>query len=336
MIEIHEVREVHLELSTNCNASCPLCPRNYFGYPYNAGYPDAELSLENIQTIFSPEFVSQLHCIRINGNLGDFMLAHDGISIVNYFRQHNPTAIIDISTNGSARNAKFWADLAQARPRVFFALDGLADTHHLYRKDTQFDTVIKNAQTFINAGGHAVWKMVRFDHNQHQIDHCREMSQQLGFKEFELEDHGRDDGPVFDRNGTLEYTIGSRHPKPKESVMFYLSRQQYYGSKKMYFSEQSPRSHMNCKTKGPDKTIYVAANGEVYPCCWTGFYPRTYDHTLRHGNDRIKELLGEFDNNALNRPLAECLAWFKQIERSWTAKTLNEGLPHICNRECGV
>jgi hypothetical protein len=88
MIEIHEVREVHLELSTNCNASCPLCPRNYFGYPYNAGYPDAELSLENIQTIFSPEFVSQLHCIRINGNLGDFMLAHDGISIVNYFRQN--------------------------------------------------------------------------------------------------------------------------------------------------------------------------------------------------------------------------------------------------------
>ena len=104
MINIHEVREVHLELTTNCNASCPLCPRNFFGYPYNAGYPDSELSLENIQTIFQPKFIAQLSVIRLNGNLGDFMLARDNLQIVEYFRTHNPTARIDISTNGSAWN----------------------------------------------------------------------------------------------------------------------------------------------------------------------------------------------------------------------------------------
>lgn len=335
MININEVREVHLELSSNCNARCPLCPRNYFGYPYNAGYPVTELSLADIKQIFSPKFVSQLHEIRLNGNLGDFMLAKDALEIVQYFRHHNPTAIIDISTNGSARSADFWAELASVRPVVRFALDGLEDVHHLYRQDTQFDRILDNAQAYISAGGYAVWKMIVFDHNQHQIAQARELSQQLGFAQFELVDQGRNDGPVFDRSGNLTHEIGHRSVKPQETVMFYMERQQFYGEKKMYFKETAPSQNIQCVTKGPRKTIYIAANGEVYPCCWTGFYPRTYDGRLHYGNDQIKQLLGDFDNNALHRPLEECLAWFVKIEKAWRQPTYYQGLPFICSRTCG-
>lgn len=335
MINIHEVREVHLELSTNCNARCPLCPRNYFGYPHNAGYPITELSIADIKKIFSPEFISQLHEIRFNGNLGDFMLAKDAMEITAYFRQHNPTALIDISTNGSARTLEFWKELAQHGPMVRFALDGLDDVHALYRQDTNFEKILRNAQEFMQAGGQAVWKMILFDHNKHQVDQAREMSKQLGFAQFELVNHGRDDGPVFDRDGNLTHTIGTRYPKPQESVVFYMDRQKFYGKQKMFFGKEQPSTDIKCVTMGPRKTIYIAANGEVYPCCWTGFYPRTYDACLHYGNDRIKELLGDFDNNALHRPLEECLTWFDKIEESWKAKTFYQGLPYICSRICG-
>lgn len=333
MINIHEVREVHLELSTNCNARCPLCPRNYFGYPYNAGYPVTELSIADIEKIFAPEFIAQLYEVRFNGNLGDFMLASDALAITGYFRKHNPNLLIDISTNGSARSLEFWHELAKHRPIVRFALDGLEDVHHLYRQDTNFNTIIRNSQEYITAGGHAVWKMVLFDHNKHQVEQARVMSKQLGFARFQLVDQGRNDGPVFDRNGDLSHTIGSRWHKPQESVMFYMDRQK--SSQNIFFNTQQPSSNIKCVTKGPDKTIYVAANGEVYPCCWTGFYPRTFDSCLHNGNDRIKELLGDFDNNALNRPLEECLSWFDRIEQSWQHKSFNEGLPFICSRTCG-
>lgn len=332
MINISEVREVHLELSTNCNASCPLCSRNYFGYPHNAGYPDAELSIDNIKTIFSPEFVSQLRNIRLNGNLGDFMLARDGIDITAYLRQHNPTARISISTNGGARNSKFWTDLAQYNPIVFFALDGLDDTHHLYRQNTQFQKVLKNAKTFIAAGGIAVWKMVLFDHNKHQVEVASAMSRELGFADFELVDHGRNDGPVFDNNGILTHMIGTRWSKPQKNVVFYMNRQKSFGGTKKYLKEISDPISINCITKGPAKTIYITANGEVYPCCFTGFYPRTFDSNLHYGNDRIKELLGSFDNNALHRPLEECLSWFSTIEQAHARK---QDLPFICSRQCG-
>ena len=335
MIQYSEVREVHVELSTNCNASCPLCPRNFHGYPYNAGYPDAELSLSDIQKIFEPDFIAQLRLIRINGNLGDFMLARDGLDIVAYFRRHNPNVRIDISTNGSARNSEFWTALAAHNPVVNFALDGLEDTHSLYRLNTRFDTVIKNAQSFINAGGIAVWKMVIFDHNRHQIEQARTLAKAIGFADFELVDQGRNDTSVFDKDGNITHTIGHR-AKPAEHVLQYIDRQKYHGQANRYQAGVSKPKKLNCVTTGPRKSIYVAANGEVYPCCYMGFYPRTYDPLIHHGNEQVKELLGDFNNNALTRPLIECLTWFNNVQQAWRQETFDLGYPFTCARTCAV
>jgi sulfatase maturation enzyme AslB (radical SAM superfamily) len=108
----------------------------------------------------------------------------EGPDIVEYFFSVNPNLKITISTNGGARDQKFWSRLAQTPAIIQFCIDGLADTHHLYRQNTSYKTVIKNANTVIRNGGHAVWKMIQFDHNQHQIEQCRELSKQLGFKNF--------------------------------------------------------------------------------------------------------------------------------------------------------
>lgn len=64
MIEYKDIRDVHLEISTLCNASCPWCPRTFWGYPYNGGYPELVLTLENAKKIFSHDFLLQLTSIR--------------------------------------------------------------------------------------------------------------------------------------------------------------------------------------------------------------------------------------------------------------------------------
>lgn len=332
MIKYEEITRVHLELSTNCNASCPLCPRNAHGADYNAGYPITELTLVDIKKIFEPQFIAQLRLVLINGNLGDFMLAREGLEIVEYFKQINPQLQIIISTNGSARTTSFWERLGSLKPTVQFCIDGLDDTHQLYRKDTNFNTIIKNAQSFMSAGGIAQWKMIKFDHNIHQIDQCRDLATALGFDQFDLVDHGRSNGKVFDKKGNYLHSIGDPDPRDQSvtEVMHWIS----VNSKNKIHYNDPIKQTITCSTK-KDKMIYVAANGDVSPCCYIGFYPQTFDPGLMLGNDEIKLLLDGVTNNAKEKPLSECLEWFSKVEETWKKDSFESGRLWRCNHHCG-
>ena len=333
MIDINQIRMLHIELSTNCNASCPMCPRNLHGAPFNAGYPISELRLTDIQKMFPVEFLLQIKKILFNGNLGDFMLAKDGIEIVEYFKQANPTIEITINTNGSARNQRYWERLGQLGVTVLFDLDGLKGTHERYRKDTNFDTVIKNAQYFINAGGVAWWKMILFDHNRHEIEQCRTLAKSLNFAKFELIDHGRSNGVVFDKDRNYLYTIGE-HPGTGHTLDELESWARINFHSKEYYAMRTVSKKINCETIR-DRSIYITGNGEVYPCCYLGVFPRTYDPELHQGNDQIKALLENRINNALEQPLEKCLEWFNQVQASWEKTSFEDGRLYRCDLHCG-
>ena len=333
MINYSEIRDVHLEMSTLCNASCPWCPRNFWGYPFNGGYPEINLTLENAKKIFSDAFLNQLVSIRINGNFVDIVMNPDSVKIIDYFKKSNPGLMISVSTNGSGRNKDFWARLGEENIQVSFALDGLEDTHHLYRQNTSWKQILKNAKTFISAGGVAIWKMIKFDHNLHQIDQCRALSQELGFQKFELVSGGRDTAPVFDRHGNFTHALGNYHGPTEFKILFY-KKQNNEVLLEDILSGRIPRQSVTCETKKL-KSIYIAANGDVSPCCWTGFFPRTYGKGQYHqaANKQIADLMTK--NNALLWPLEECIEWFENIEKSWNIRDYKQGRLVICDDNCG-
>jgi MoaA/NifB/PqqE/SkfB family radical SAM enzyme len=333
MIRYEEITSVHLELSTNCNASCPLCPRNVCGADYNAGYPITELTLADIKQIFDTEFILQLKWLLINGNLGDFMLAREGLEIVEYFKQINPELPITISTNGSARTTSFWERLGSLKLTVEFCLDGLEDTHSIYRKDTNFNTIIKNAQSFMSTGGIAHWKFIEFDHNKHQIDQCRILSASLGFSRFSTVDHGRSNSKVYNKKGEYLYSMGSQIDPRQQSISDIVHWTTVNSKNKEHYRD-SIKSTITCDTK-KNKMIYVAANGDVSPCCYLGFYPQTYETGLMTGNDEIKLMLDGVTNNAREHSLRECIGWFNRVEESWKKESFESGRLWRCNHHCG-
>lgn len=328
MLEYKNIRRVHLEISTRCNAACPECPRNFRGVDIVDTYPICDMSLEQAQKIFTVSFLQQLEQILINGNYGDFITARDGLAIVEYFLTANPQLKIIISTNGSGR-PHIWKRLGELGVEVQFRLDGLEDTHHLYRQYTDFNLIIENAIKFIQAGGSATWAMIRFAHNEHQIETARVLSKSLGFKHFELVDAGRNTTPVFTRDKKLSHIIGN-YIGTTDYDTLYDQYQQYISDpdvtlKKVKIVEKK----IDCYSK-KNREIYVAANGEIYPCCWLGFYPLS-----RQGNPstfQLRPLIKE--NNALDHGIEHAIAWFNQIEETW-AKTVPEGKIYTCNETCG-
>lgn len=332
MYKVSQIQHVHLEISTLCNASCPWCPRTFWGYPYNGGYPETNLTLAQAQHIFNPTFLKQLSGITINGNYGDIVMNPEGPEIVDYFLKENPNLKLDIHTNGAARRDKFWKKLVYPQVKIFFALDGLEDTHHLYRQNTSWHTVLHNAQTYIQAGGHAVWKMIEFDHNRHEIDFCRTMSKDLGFESFKLIQGERTNAPVFDRNGNYVYTLGNYSGPTEFSVLF---RKKITDEVLLedILPGREPKE-IKCQVK-KSKSIYISANGDVSPCCWLGFYPKTYGHGQYHqpANAQLKSLIKE--NNALEYSLDQCINWFNKVEKSWHIPEFTNGRLVICNDVCG-
>lgn len=333
MISYNDIRDVHLEISSLCNASCPWCPRTFWGFPYNGGYPEINLSESQARHIFTPKFLRQITHIQINGNFGDMVMNPESAEIIEYFASSNPSLQIDISTNGAARDREFWTRLARSGATIWFCLDGLEDTHHLYRQNTSWSQVIKNAKTFIQAGGSAVWSMIPFDHNRHQVDSCRQMSQDMGFERFCLKYDGRDTAPVFNKEGQFTHVLGDYRGNTDFKTIF---REKITNEVLLedVVKDRVPKKRIDCEIVRK-RSIYIAANGDVSPCCYMGFYPKTFGHGQYQQavNTQLVPLISK--NNALQYDLEESVQWFRSVEDAWQIDSYEQGRLVICDDVCG-
>src|SRR5580658_7332056 len=162
MYTAKDIRVIHLEVTTRCNAACPQCARNYASGEPNEQLPQAELSLHDIKVIFDDNLVRQLRKVYLCGNYGDPAVAADTLDIIGHFRKVNPDLRIGIHSNGGVRTPGWWARLAADVSYCRFGIDGLEDTNHLYRRGTSWTLVMRNLAAFVAAGGVAEWVFIAF------------------------------------------------------------------------------------------------------------------------------------------------------------------------------
>jgi sulfatase maturation enzyme AslB (radical SAM superfamily) len=245
-------RWFQVEATTKCNAWCSACGRNKNGYELADG-----LVLEDLDAgVFEQHLANfnQLEVIDFCGTYGDAIAARNIEVLIVIAKQHAKKIIV--RTNGSLRSISWWAQFATMLKdhdhEVWFCLDGLADTHAMYRQGTDFDKIIDNAQAFMSQGGTAVWQFIPWVHNEHQIKDCIRMSQQLGFSRFEFVKDVRT--PAVSKN----YQTGAVIDLLPWSENSKLSK---YTRSKTVVEAQDCR-HLT------QPSVYLNANGKLSTCCF--------------------------------------------------------------------
>jgi MoaA/NifB/PqqE/SkfB family radical SAM enzyme len=337
MFKFEEIRQVHLEITNNCQASCPMCNRNVDGGLPNPLIKINDWSLEDFKKIMNQDLLNQIHSYFFCGTFGDPILNNNLIDMCRYTTEMAPNIHLALHTNGGARNEIWWKELAHSMPknhRVVFALDGLADTHHLYRVGTRFETVIKHARAFIAEGGTAEWVFLKFKHNQHQVEKAEKMSKDLGFKYFTLKNSSRfviePIQKVVDKNGIQTHVV----EPATDSPLVFIDKKAIAEYKKIVDS-----SVINCKAQ-QDREIYIDAYKDFYPCCWMANTPYSYvkdneaasiRNEIKKQHDAMLSRLGEV--NLLKRPLKDIIN-SQAFQTMWNNYWHTEKLI-VCARSCG-
>jgi len=179
----HLPMSIHLEPTTACNARCPQCARTHdTTMNTDPTLEITEWSAKDIKKLLEDEWMSRVVSILVNGNFGDIVMhTHPKEFILALGGRH-----ININTNGGGLSVDFWKWLG-TRPniRVDFAIDGVNnDSHSKYRRNTRYETVIRNARAYIDAGGSANWVMTLFKHNENEEEQASKLAKDYGFKRF--------------------------------------------------------------------------------------------------------------------------------------------------------
>lgn len=348
MFKFSELQSIHLEISTRCQASCPMCPRKYHGGVENKNLKIADWTYEEFVTVFDQSLLDQITLLYFCGNFGDPIMNDDLIKMCEYVKKHKPSMSVRIHTNGGARSTQWWKNLYSALPLdhvVLFGIDGLEDTNHLYRAGVDYKTLMRNAATFIQAGGIAEWVFIKFKHNQHQESRAEILSKELGFKRFTVKNTtrfiGEEKFSVLDKDGNVEYYI----EPPTSNVVNFVSESMIRNYKSLL-----KETIVDCYVL-KTKEIYIDAHKHVFPCCFLASTPYNYRsdsssdndlksiiHTIStESHDQYSELIENFGGienlSALNHSVSNIInsdKWQTCWDEYWNNKKLI-----TCVRVCG-
>jgi MoaA/NifB/PqqE/SkfB family radical SAM enzyme len=287
----------------------------------------------------------------------------DPVRFFDCLRNEFPLVEIRCHTNGSGLTSKAWKEFADLDIEIEFGIDGLEDTHHLYRRNTSFKQIIKNAKTYIEAGGKATWMMTVFKHNEHQIESCRRLANDLGFYEFISRVNTRNNEDeyilVFDDDFKYSYPLLPATSRQESLGRAYteeeanqLGHEKEAGIALRYerLAKRGPTKHdlevklskpqrqgsINCVAKSRNE-VFINAQGRVVPCCWLGIH-KTAPKVNYY--DEMERLLTEndmtFDDLSISNGLVNIITspFFTQLNSSMEEQPLRVCSDH-CTAECG-
>lgn len=269
MYHFKNIHQLQIEPTTYCNSFCPGCARNIFGGKLNSLLKLNHIQLKDWHKVINHHNLKYIKSIYFNGQFGDCCMHPNFIEMIEHLLSVKSTLDVKIMTNGGMQTNEFWGQLSKTLQKfsyhsISFALDGLEDTLSIYRRNIDYNTVINHAKTFIDAGGIAEWRMILFDHNKHQVQSAKELSNKLKFANFYI---------INSYATKLNAVKYKKFPKQSISAPDKKITKQYQSQyNETFIPFNSCKYDDNLNVVCPwlqERWLQIDSNGHVWPCCYT-------------------------------------------------------------------
>jgi MoaA/NifB/PqqE/SkfB family radical SAM enzyme len=227
-------KDVDIDLTNKCTLKCSACARQNFS---NAKLiPGGDISRESFQKV-----LNYFDNIYLCGTYGDPIFNPNTIKLLKMCYEQNK--FVQIHTAASHKPKKWYEEAFDANLNCVwvFGIDGLPYQSFVYRENQDgeylFDVMLKAKSKGIKV----VWQYLVFGYNESKIPDAKELADKHNIK---IEIHH-----------TSRYNEASRLLPPTEDIV-------------KNTDETKAEFQPKCLEDSQHKPPYLAATGQLYPCCW--------------------------------------------------------------------
>ena len=277
-----DVQELEIEMTTLCNAQCPLCYRNYKSFPVEYQKPYIRPFSDLVSQL---DKYCSLNYVMIVGSMSEPTLYPNFIQLVKYLKSRQIK--VEVCTNGDTHSKQFWIDFAETLDekidKVYFTICGSTqELHERYRRGTSLANILENAKAFRSVCKADYAQCIRFNYNTDDFD-TREFKHLVS--QFSNVYMTETFFPKHLDEYKIKFNIDDFLPN-------YHKIDDYKKAVKLASDVQHMKSIGYIKCKSLDfKRQQIDPFGNVYPC----YLHLEYSNNHRWSNDYTSILAGEVD-----------------------------------------
>lgn len=297
LLDFEKVEVVELDLTTMCNAACPLCFRNHKDFPEKFQKPFARDACDILNHLLS---FKNLRKVELIGQLSEPTTHPQFIQIVKQLKQCKKQ--LKICTNGDLHDRYFWSSLGQTldyQDEVWFTLCGSTEEiHSKYRAGTSLERVLEHARVLRRAKKIDGARALKFQYNKEDLSSERFASI---LSEFSRVEWISSCIPNTSTQFKQEFQLQDFYP-PQEILNQY---------KQLDAFSKITTSEIDCQSID-EHQVQIDPFGDIYPCYlffesnssqkWTCDYTGILNHQhecCRFCQRRVSELKNKLKLNSI-------------------------------------
>jgi MoaA/NifB/PqqE/SkfB family radical SAM enzyme len=196
---------LHIEPTSRCPLECPACPRTTWKEITKKPVAKNDLSLDALSKFLDCESGAAVDRLLLCGDYGDAIYYPELFNLIKRFRHKR----FDIRTNGSFRTKEFWLELADLLTKddvIVFGIDGLEDTNHLYRKNSNWESIMTGLEIMVKSPATVKWQTIAFAFNQNSLQDIKSFAESKGAEFFAMKTHRYGDNKLIPEGKLVETT----------------------------------------------------------------------------------------------------------------------------------